>query len=645
MNYNEQQIRFCASADSVIVAYATLGSGPPMVKAANWLNHLEFDFNSPVWRHWLRELSRNHTLVRYDQRGCGLSDWDVKDFSLDAWVRDLETVVETLKLERFPLLGISQGGCIAIAYAVRHPEKVSQLILYGSYSRGLSHRGLCKQQLEEREVMIQLAKVGWGQEHSAFRQVFTSLFIPDGSPEQTEWFNELQRISTSPEIAARIMQGFDALNVSDLAEKVTAPTLVLHGKNDLRVPFSEGRLLASLIPGAKFVPLESRNHILLEGEPAWRRFISEVRAFLGVPAEERTLTLRSDTRPSKSQASDIRWQRINTLFEQAADLPMGERAAFLSRACADDHELRREVETLLEHDSQTYLTDRLDPALRGAILSWGEGYEIRRDQTIAQYQVIEKLGEGGMGVIYKARDRRLERLVALKFLPHYFNSDPAIKQRFLQEARAAASLDHPNICAVYEIEEAANTQLFIVMPYYEGETLREKIERGSLPVIEALDYALQISEGLTQAHKAGIIHRDIKPANLFVTSHDRVKILDFGIAKVSDASITRTGMVFGTLAYMSPEQTQGKAVDHRTDLWSLGVVLYEMLSGHRPFARDSDHALFYAIQHESPASIIALRPEMPREMATVVLRLLEKDPARRYGSADELIAALQKINV
>src|SRR5918911_1949896 len=220
MKQNEQQIRFCTSSDGASIAYATVGDGPPLVKAANWLSHLEFDWQSPVWRHWLKELSRDHRLVRYDERGCGLSGWNVEDFTLDAWVRDLEAVVESLHLDSFPLLGISQGGPIAIAYAARHPEKVSHLILYGSYSRGRSHRGLSQQEIEEREVSIQLIKVGWGKEHPAFRQVFTSLFIPEGTPEQFHWFNELLRISTPPENAVQIMRGFDEIDVCELAARL-----------------------------------------------------------------------------------------------------------------------------------------------------------------------------------------------------------------------------------------------------------------------------------------------------------------------------------------------------------------------------------------------------------------------------------------
>jgi pimeloyl-ACP methyl ester carboxylesterase len=275
-----QIIRFCTAPDGVRLAYATVGQGPVLVKAANWLSHLEHDWGSPVWRHWLTGLAANHTLVRYDERGCGLSDWNVNDFTLDAWVTDLEAVVEALGLERFPLLGISQGAAIAVEYAVRHPEKVSRLILYGGYLRGRLHRALRPEQLEEQNMMIQLIKLGWGQEHAAFRQVFSMLFLPEGTPEQLHAFNELQRISTSPEIAARIVSGFQAIDVREQARRITQPTLVLHARGDLRIPFEEGRLAAATIPNARLVTLEGRNHILLEDEPAWRRFLEEVNAFL-----------------------------------------------------------------------------------------------------------------------------------------------------------------------------------------------------------------------------------------------------------------------------------------------------------------------------------------------------------------------------
>jgi pimeloyl-ACP methyl ester carboxylesterase len=630
MPATEQQIRFCTSSDGVRVAFATAGEGPPLVKAANWLSHLEFDWNSPVWRHWIRELARDHTLVRYDERGCGLSDWNAKEFSLDAWVRDLEAVVDGLGLERFPLLGISQGGPIAIAYTVRHPERVSRLILYGGYSRGRSHRNLSEWEREEREVMLRMIAVGWGKDHAAFRQVFTSLFIPEANREQANWFNELQRVSATPENAVRIARTFDDLDVRELAPRLELPTLVLHATGDLRVPFAEGRLLASLIPGARFVPLESRNHILLEGEPAWPRFIREVRSFLGVsPGED-------GPGPAIGAA---RRQRIEELFDRAIELSPGDRPALLSGACGSDADLRREVESLLAYAERSGLTARLAAAVAGARTgspALGPG------QKLSQYEVVEKLGSGGMGVVYKALDRRLQRFVALKFLPPYLSAEPELKLRFTQEAQAIASLDHPNLCTIFEVEETEDGQLCIVMPYYEGETLKQMIERGPLPLAQVTDYGVQVAAGLAHAHAAGVVHRDIKPANLVVAPGGSVKILDFGIAKISDVNLTRTGAVLGTLTYMSPEQAGGEPVDHRTDLWALGVVLYEMLTGRPPFTAESREALFFAIQNREPPRITALRPEVSPALEGIVSRLLEKEPSRRYPDAGAVGAALQE---
>lgn len=274
-----QQIRFATSRDGVRIAYASSGQGPPLVKAANWLSHLEFDWGSPVWQHWLNELSREHTLVRYDERGCGLSDREVADLSFESWVRDLETVVDAVGLQRFPLLGTSQGAAVAIAYAVRHPERVSHLVLYGAYARGRMKRSPTPEQIEEAQIMLKLIELGWGRESAAFRQVFTAQFIPGGTLEQLNWFNDLQRVSTSPANAARFLREFNHIDVRELTSAVRCPTLVLHARRDLRVPFEEGRLVAALIPGAHFVPLDSGNHILLD-EPAWSEFVEELRRFL-----------------------------------------------------------------------------------------------------------------------------------------------------------------------------------------------------------------------------------------------------------------------------------------------------------------------------------------------------------------------------
>jgi len=277
----QQEIRFCTAKDGVRIAYATAGKGPPLVKSANWLNHLEFDWQSPVWRHLLHGLARHHQLVRYDERGNGLSDWSVENLSFESFLQDLETVVDAAGLDRFPLFGISQGCAVAIAYAVRHPERVTQLILAGGYARGWRKRG-SPGDIARREALLTLTLQGWGKENPAYRQIFTSLFLPDATPEQANWWNELQRISTSPQNAYRLSESLGEIDVRDLLGKVEVPTLVLHSVGDAVVPFDCGRELASGIRGARFVPLDSRNHIILEHEQAWPRFLAEILAF--VPA-------------------------------------------------------------------------------------------------------------------------------------------------------------------------------------------------------------------------------------------------------------------------------------------------------------------------------------------------------------------------
>jgi DNA-binding winged helix-turn-helix (wHTH) protein/pimeloyl-ACP methyl ester carboxylesterase len=270
-----QEVHFCTASDGVRIAYALAGKGPPLVKAANWLNHVEYDWQSPIWSHLLHELASRYQLIRYDERGNGLSDWDVQDISFEAFVRDLESVIEATKLKRFALLGISQGCAVSIIYAIRHPERVSHLVLYGGFARGRF-----KRDPEHAKTLLSIVEQGWGKENPAFRQFFTSLFFPDGTPEQMQWFNDLQRMTTSTENAMRIMRATGDLDISDLLPQVKVPTLVLHCRNDASVAFDEGRRLAAGIPAAKFVALESRNHLVLETEPAWEKFSSEMTAFL-----------------------------------------------------------------------------------------------------------------------------------------------------------------------------------------------------------------------------------------------------------------------------------------------------------------------------------------------------------------------------
>jgi pimeloyl-ACP methyl ester carboxylesterase/DNA-binding CsgD family transcriptional regulator len=277
-----QRIQFVRSPDGVQLAWAEAGKGPPLVKASNWLSHLEYEWESPVWRHWIRFFADHFRFVRYDERGCGMSDWDVEDFSFERWLGDVEAVVDAaLPQGAFPLLGISQGAATSIAYAVKHPERVSRLVLYGGYARGWGRRGDPAAQ-REHEAIVDLAALGWGRDNPAFRQVFTSRFIPGATSEQMDWFNELCKRTSSPAIAADLLRARANVDVKELLPKVSAPTLVIHAREDAAVPVWAGREVAALIPGAEFVELDSKNHILLEGEPAWERFCGAVSDFLGV---------------------------------------------------------------------------------------------------------------------------------------------------------------------------------------------------------------------------------------------------------------------------------------------------------------------------------------------------------------------------
>jgi pimeloyl-ACP methyl ester carboxylesterase/DNA-binding CsgD family transcriptional regulator len=277
----DQRIRFCTSADGVRLAYAVHGSGPPLVKAANWLTHLEHDWESIIWRHWLHELARGHTVVRYDQRACGLSDADPDELGLDHFVADLEAVVDAASIEQFDLIGISQGGALSVAYAVRHPERVRRLVLYGSYVMGRKARANSPEKREAEDAMLALMREGWGRDNPALRRMFSTLFFPGADIEQMRAFEDLQRVSCSAENAIRLRRAWADLDVRALLDQVTVPTLVMHARDDAVVPFEQGRLLAGGIPNAEFVPLEGRNHLLLAGEPAWERFSAELHAFLG----------------------------------------------------------------------------------------------------------------------------------------------------------------------------------------------------------------------------------------------------------------------------------------------------------------------------------------------------------------------------
>jgi pimeloyl-ACP methyl ester carboxylesterase/DNA-binding winged helix-turn-helix (wHTH) protein len=274
-----QRTYVCRAADGARLAYARLGEGPPVVKAANWLSHLELDWKGELNRRWLELLSRGRCLVRYDARGNGLSDWSPPSLTFESFVSDLATVFDAAGIERAPLVGLSQGAAVAAAYAARHPERVSGLILIGGCARGWRVKGHARL-TEQVEAMMVLMRTGWGGRNAAFRQMFTSRFFPHASPELAEWWNELQRETTTPENAANLLSALGDVDVRDELPRVRAPALVLHARGDAVVPMKDGLELASGIAGARFVPLESGNHVLLPGEPAWQRFAAEVEAFL-----------------------------------------------------------------------------------------------------------------------------------------------------------------------------------------------------------------------------------------------------------------------------------------------------------------------------------------------------------------------------
>lgn len=339
-----------------------------------------------------------------------------------------------------------------------------------------------------------------------------------------------------------------------------------------------------------------------------------------------------------------RWRRIEALFGEAADLPREDWAGFLDGQVPDPS-LRAHVARLLRaHERAGDFLEQLDTDRAAALIRAGTD-ELDEGDTIGPYRLVRRLGSGGMGVVWLARDPRLDRAVALKLLPPHRSADDAARRRLADEARAASALDHPGIAAIYDVGEAPAGGVFIAMAYYEGESLRRRIERGPLPVDEAVDLAAQIAEGLAAAHAAGIVHCDIKPGNLLITTAGAVKIVDFGVARIPGPARQPGGGTGGTPPYMSPEQVRGDDVDERADVWALGVVLHEMLTGERPFWAADDEALALAILSVEAEPVRATRPGVPRRLAAVVTRCLEKDPAARYAGAVDLAADLRAVRV
>ncbi|MCK2149427.1 alpha/beta fold hydrolase [Marinobacter alexandrii] len=288
-----QQISFCTTSDGVRIAYAVAGSGPPLIRVGGWLTHVERDWGSPVWQHWLRELTHEHTLARFDIRGSGLSDHDVAEQGLEAWFRDLEAVADSLGWKRFSLIGLCQGGPIALLYAFRHPERVNKLVLYNAYTNGAFTPGASERNSEEAEALAAMIKVGWGRKTGAFRELFARRLSPGDDSKQIAWWDELQKTTASPENAVRLWRGFHQIDVRDILPHIRNPTLVAHVENDAMVPFELGRSLASQLPEARFLPLKGANHILQLEDSSWPVFVGELRRFLA----DGPTTLRDDAVP------------------------------------------------------------------------------------------------------------------------------------------------------------------------------------------------------------------------------------------------------------------------------------------------------------------------------------------------------------
>ena len=329
-------------------------------------------------------------------------------------------------------------------------------------------------------------------------------------------------------------------------------------------------------------------------------------------------------------------EKVQMFFDAALAVAPEKRSDFLAELCGEDAELLNEVQGLLDADAQSQ-------SMWDAKVQRKQASVLKKDDQIGHHRIISQIGVGGMGVVYKALDTRLERYVALKFLPAHYNSDDLARQRFYAEARAASQLDHINICVIHDIDETDDGQLYITMPCYEGETLSSKVSRGALPLQEAIDIVLQVGDGLASAHAHNIVHRDIKPANVMLTNDGGVKVLDFGVAKVEDVQLTSTGLSIGTLAYMSPEQLRGEKVDARTDIWALGAVFYEMLTGKRAFPGKALPEILQSVLNLDDDSLHALLAEVQEAVRNIIQTAMAREQKDRYPDVasmlDDLIAA------
>jgi TolB-like protein/pimeloyl-ACP methyl ester carboxylesterase/Tfp pilus assembly protein PilF/predicted Ser/Thr protein kinase len=549
----EPQIRYCTSADGTRIAYATAGHGSPLVLLQGWSGSLEFYWKHPQSYTFVESLSKNRLYIQFDRRGVASSQHDVEDLSMEAHLADIAAVVDDLGIERFDLLACTDGAPVGAAYAARHPERISRLVLWAPFAHGEETTTP-----DEMRGIVEFIRKNW----SLATRAMADVAFPSGPIEFQRDFTNRLRQTVPPENAERYLEFINSIDISAHLSQVKAPTLVLHRRGSRTVPIASGRAVAALIPKSRFVALEGDMAPVFLGDLS---HMETVRQFLEG-------------------------------LEVVAPGP--------------------------------------EPLADTGIVG----------KTISHYKILEKLGEGGMGVVYRAEDTKLERSVALKFLSSNMLGGEEEKIRFAREAKAAAALAHPSICHTYEIGEAED-QTFIAMEYVDGKSLAEKIESGPLKVDEALDIAIQVADGLQEAHEKGIIHRDIKAANIIVSKRGRAKVLDFGLAKLAGKTrLTKTATIVGTVAYMSPEQAHGEAaIDHHTDIWSLGVLIYEMLAGRQPFDAPSDAGLIHKIIYEEPEPLSKVRTDIPIALEQAIKKTLQKNPQDRYENMDTLISDLKSI--
>ncbi len=629
-----QTIRYLETEDGFRLAWAEAGAGPPLVKAATWLTHLEYDWESPVWHHWNRFFADHFRFVRYDERGSGMSGRELGDLSGERLTADFAAVVEAARPEGpMALLGISQGAAVAIAYAARHPERVSHLLLCGGYARGWAMRGDEAGERRHRAV-LELVSYGWGRDNPTFRQLFTSNFIPKGTAEQLRWFNELCRKTTSPANAALLLESRGATDVVALLPQLRVPTLVAHARSDHVVPIEEGRFLAAGIRGATFVELDSANHILLEDEPAWERFCAAILDFVGLPPHR---SGEADVAPSRSHRSEaVREERLADLYLEALDLDEAGRRELVDRQRASEPTLAEELARLLATPEGA--PSPIDgSALAAAGVAWGA---LAAPERVGPYRILRELGRGGMGRVFLAEQETpdFRRTVALKLIDRPGPDEEAVR-RFRAEVRILASLDHPGIVRFLDGGRSPEGTWFLALEYVEGDDLVSYASLKTLDVPERLRLFLAVAEAVEFAHQRGVVHRDLKPANVLVGRDGRPRLLDFGISKLTSSSassvnltVTRTDLRPLTPAYASPEQLAGQPATPASDVYALGIVLFELLAGRRPFTSDA-------------ADSTSRRPttgRIDRSLDTICARALESDPAARYPHAGALAADLRR---